>query len=458
MNIRIIIVALISSLTLLKINSAAQNLVLQAYIQDGIKSNLQLQQEQLSYDRSLQNLQLAKALFLPYLSANTSYSWAQGGRKISIPVGDLMNPAYQTLNTLTADSPTPTSFPHIENASTQFLPNDFHDTKLRVIQTVFNPEIYFSYKAQKELITVQQAQKNVYENELKYNITSAYYQYLESVEATKILTQTHTLLKELLSINQKLVANDKATKDVVLNTDYELNKIEQQLEEAEKNSAIYKSYFNFLLNRELAADIQKDTSAINAITSSYTLKELTTTALSQRQEIKQAEGGLQANELLVSLSRGNAILPKINLVGDAGYQGTQYKFSDAQRYWFFQFNLSWDLFKGGEKQAKVQQAKIDYQITENKMQQLKKQIELQVIQSYHEFKAAQRSFITSQSGVKSTEKSFQIIRSKYNEGQAIMLEYLDAENKLTTARMTLAINTYELLRREAALQKTIANL
>jgi hypothetical protein len=39
-----------------------------------------------------------------------------------------------------------------------------------------------------------------------------------------------------------------------------------------------------------------------------------------------------------------------------------------------------------------------------------------------------------------------------------MLEYLDAENKLTTPRMMEVINTYEHLRRDAAVQKTIANL
>jgi outer membrane protein TolC len=123
-----------------------------------------------------------------------------------------------------------------------------------------------------------------------------------------------------------------------------------------------------------------------------------------------------------------------------------------------QFSLSWDLFKGGEKRAKIQQAKIDYRIMENKMEQLKKQIELQVIQSFHELSAAKSAYLTSQSGIRKSEKMFQIVQAKYNEGQAIMLEYLDAENKLTTARLTQVINTYELLRREAALQKTIAKL
>lgn len=432
----------------------SQSPILEHYIEEGVKSNLQLQQEELSYERRVEDLELARALFMPQLGFNASYSFANGGRKISIPIGDLLNPVYSTLNSLTKTS----NFPMVENQSTQFLPNNFHDTKLRVIQPIFNPDIYFNYKAQKDLVSVQQAQRNAYENELKFNIASSYYQYLETEASLRILHQTRTILLELLKINQRLVANEKATRDVVLTTDYELDKLDQQLADAEKNNAVAKSYFNFLLNRDLNADIEQDTVVVNNVTAKYDLQQLTTSALDNRQELKQARGGVAATNELTSLNKAGMALPKISVVGDAGYQGYQYKFNGDQQYWLVQFSLTWDIFKGGEKRSRMQQARIDYRIAENRMEQLKKQIELQVIQAYHELEAAQRSFATSLSGVKSTERSFQIIRSKYSEGQAIMLEYLDAENRLTTARLTQVINTYELLRKEAALQKTIANL
>ena len=434
--------------------AVAQSPVLDAYLQQGLKSNLQLQQEQLNFERSEQNLQLARALFFPQVSANASYGFAEGGRKIIIPVGDLLNPVYSSLNTLTGTN----NFPQIPNVNEQFLPDNFHDTKLRVIQPLFNPEIYFNYKAQKELISVQDAQRRAYENELKYSITSSYYQYLESEESLVIYGKTKELLTELLKVNQKLVANDKATRDIVLNAAYELDKIEFQLAQARKNNQVAKSYFNFLLNRDLSAPIDKDSTIRASLAVQSELATLTETALNQRQEIKQLQGVLQTNEQVISLSKGNAYLPKINAVGDLGYQGFKYKFDFPQQYWLVQFSMSWDLFKGGEKKVKMQQAKLDYQVTENKMAQLKKQIELQVIQSYYDLEATEQSYQAAQGGIRNAEKSFQIIRTKYFEGQALMIEYLDAQNKLTTARLAETIGAYEVLRSEAALQKTIANL
>jgi outer membrane protein len=434
--------------------SRAQGSLLQAYIDEGLKSNLQLKQEQLNYDRSIENLNVARSLFFPQVGFNASYSLASGGRKIDLPLGDLMNPVYATLNKLTDSN----QFPQLANQSIQFLPNNFHDTKVRVIQPIITPDILFAFKAQKELISVQQAQKNAYENELKYSITSAYYQYLQSEEALKVLTETRGFLVELVKLNQKLVANQKATKDVVLGAEYELNKIDQQLAEAAKNHEVAKAYFNFLLNRDLTSDISIDSTLVSGAPETQSLEQLREIALSQRQEIKQLQHGLSASEQLVELNRKSALLPKVNVVGDVGYQGFEYKFDNSQQYMLLQFSLSWDIFKGGEKRAKTQQARIDYQVVENKMEQLRRQVELQVIQSHYERQATEQAWTTAQSGVKSAEKNFQIVRSKYNEGQAILLEYLDAQNKWTTARLTQSIRLFDLLRAEAALQKTIASI
>jgi len=427
--------------------------ILQGYIDEGLKSNLQLKQEQLNYDKSVEALNVARALYFPQIAINANYTLAHGGRKIDLPLGDLMNPVYATLNKLTDSN----QFPTLANQSINFLPNNFHDTKVRVVQPIFNPDIYFNFKAQKELISVQQAQKNAYENELKYSISAAYYQYLQSEQVLKVLVETRGFLTELLKVNQKLVANHKATKDVVLSAEYEINKIDQQLAETAKNNQVAKSYFNFLLNRDMTSGIVIDSTLVSS-NETQSLEQLREVALSQRQEIKQLQGGLAASEQVLELNRTSALLPKINVVGDIGYQGFQYKFDNSQQYALVQFSLSWDLFRGGEKRAKTQQARIDYQVVENKMEQLRRQIELQVIQTHYEREASEQAWITAQSGVRAAEKNFQIIRSKYEEGQAIMLEYLDAQNKWTTARLTQSLRLFDLLRAEAALQKTISSI
>ena len=429
----------------------AQNGILEQYIQESLKSNLQLKQEQLNIEKSLAGLYQSRSLFFPQLSFNTSYTLANGGRKITIPVGDLMNPVYSTLNQLTGND----NFPQIENSTTQFLPNNFHDTKLRVIQPLFNSDIYYGYKAQKELISVQHAQKNAYENQLRFSVTSAYLLYLQSEEAISILDATKNFLHELVRFNEKLYLNDKVTRDVLLSSQYELTKIDQQLSEAEKNNQSALSYFNFLLNRDWTSEIIKDTLMISPV-QNESIQTLAQQAWENREELKQLQGASRVNDALVSMANSNKFLPQLSAVADIGYQGFHYQFDDEQRYALVQFNLAWDLFKGGEKKSKLRQYQFDQQILENKLEQTRRQIELEVIQAYNELTAAEKSFVASQAGVESAEKAFHIMNVKYREGKAVLIELMDAKNKLTLSQLSLSVNRFELLRKEAALQKAVA--
>ena len=428
--------------------------VLDQYLRQGVESNLQLQQETLNYQRSVEGLAVARSYFMPNLLVNANYTLAGGGRTIQFPVGDLLNPVYATLNQLTGSE----RFPQITNVNEQLAPNNFHETTLRVIQPIFNPDIYFGYKAQKELVTVQQAQKLAYENELKYNILAAYYQYWQTEDALRVIENGQRILQEALRVNKKLVSTEKATRDAVYNTEYEISQLQQQHTEMQKNRDVGQAYFNFLLNRPLGEPILKDTLALAA--SSPTGQDVTalqTLALQQRQEIKQLQNALRANEQLLALNRSSAA-PRVVAVGDAGYQGFRYTFDNTQDYWLVQFRLTWDIFKGGEKRARTQQARIDYQVMENKLAQTRQQIEWQVIQAYRTLQAAEQSYQTAQAGAVSAEKTFQIMQAKYREGQAILLEFLDARNRITTAGLNVSIARYELLRAQADLQKTISTL
>ena len=385
------------------------------------------------------------------MSLNASYTLADGGRTITIPVGDLMNPVYGTLNQLTGTN----NFPQIENSTTQFLPNNFHETRLRVIQPLFNSDIYYGYKAQKELITVQQAQRNAYENQLRFSVASSYFQFLQSDEAIAILLNTRRFLSELVAFNEKLYLNNKVTRDVVLSSEYEFAKTEQQLAEAEKNNQTAKAYFNFLLNRDWDSEIVKDSLLITS-GSRESIQILARQAWENREELKQLQAASRANEVLVSMANGNKLLPQLSAVAEAGYQGFEYKFNDEQQYVLVQFNLAWDIFKGGAKKSKLRQSQIDQELLGSKLDQTKKQIELEVIQAYQELKAAEKSFLTSQTGVEASQKAFQIVNAKYREGQALLIELLDSKNKVTMALLSLSVNRFELLRKEAALQKAVA--
>ncbi len=121
--------------------AGAQNPVLEEYITQGLQSNQGLKQAKLDYAANLSALKEARGLFFPDLSLNARYTVADGGRTIEFPVGDMLNPVYSTLNVLTGTD----AFPQIENQEFAFLRPKEHETKMTLVQPIFNTDLIYNH-------------------------------------------------------------------------------------------------------------------------------------------------------------------------------------------------------------------------------------------------------------------------------------------------------------------------
>ena len=86
---------------------------LDSYIKTALNNNETVKQQQFLLTKSLYALKEAKSLFLPSVGFIGTYTLAEGGRTGDIPVGDLVNPVYETLNQLTGTN----NFPQLQNQS-----------------------------------------------------------------------------------------------------------------------------------------------------------------------------------------------------------------------------------------------------------------------------------------------------------------------------------------------------
>ena len=141
-------------------------------------------------------------------------------------------------------------------------------------------------------------------------------------------------------------------------------------------------------------------------------------------------------------------------VVDYGFQGEKYKFTDEDDFIMASFVLSWDLFKGFQNKAKIQQAAIDKQIIETKYKEAENQIKLQVINSYYELEAAEKAITAAKQQTLSAKKSFEIIDKKYKEGQANLIQFIDARTTMTNAEYNVIITTYDYKIKYAEFERT----
>ena len=186
------IIVILSGLAL---GAAGQEEALDNYVDEGLKNNLALKQKEVSYQKSVEVLKQARALFFPDISLNARYTAAEGGRIIEFPVGTMLNPVYQSLNYLLGQD----LFPDIENMEFGFYRPTEHETKVRLAQPIIDTKIIYNQRINKELSNAIRADAGAYKRQLVAEIKTAYFNYQKTVSLLQLVDDTRELLVENMS-------------------------------------------------------------------------------------------------------------------------------------------------------------------------------------------------------------------------------------------------------------------
>lgn len=439
-----IIILLIT--TLFPLN--AQSKILFEYIKTGLDNNLVLKQKNIAIEKASASLKEARSLFFPVVNFQSDYNIADGGRKIDIPVGDMLNPVYSTLNQLTQSK----SFPNIQNQSTQLLPDDYHDTRIELKMPIFNTDIWYNNKIKEEAINLKNAEKDTYKRELVKEIRTAYYNYLKSVRAIEIYKNAGHLLNDNYTLTESLIKNNMALKSSLLKLSAEISKNEAALTESVNNSKNAASYFNFLLNKPLDSEISADTSLLNSNETSFLSTEYTAAG---REELTQIKSGITQTEYLKSMNNGEYI-PTLGAFLAAGYQGTKFKFDSDQRYYLFGLQVKWNLFNGFGSSAKKEQTEYDISALKLKLEETEKQLNLQISAAVQNLNTSQAKVKSAKLNLEYSQEYYRQMRLRYMAGQALLIELTDALNQHINNQMIYQIASAEVLIKKAELERAAA--
>lgn len=407
----------------------AQN-KLESYIQTGLKNNEVIKQHNFDINKSMYALKEARALFYPTVSLNGSYTKAEGGRTIDIPIGDMLNPVYSTLNQITNSN----AFPMLENQSVLINPDNFYDAKIHTTMPLLNFEIIYNKRIKTQQTTLQKIELEIYQRELVKEIKIAYYKYLQSVEGIKIYEDALALVKENQRVNQALFKNEKINRTAVLRSDNEVIRIQANLETARQTSNNARSYFNFLLNQKLDTAIETDQSEASPI-------EVLSENTQNREELQKLTQAKEINENVSKLTK-SYWLPKVSGFADFGIQDFDFEADKNSRYYFAGVGLEWNIFSGNKNKWKLKQVQEDSKKIISQTDNVKQQLLLQFQVSQNNLKSALEQFYADKNQKQSAKKYNDDITKLYKEGQAIYIELLDAQNQWVNAQLNTNISLY----------------
>ena len=421
--------------------------VLDDYIQEGLKSNLVLQQKTISWEQAQQSLQVARSYFLPSITLLTDYTSGEGGRSISMPIGDLLNPVYASLNQITQSD----QFQQVENVNQNFFPKNFYDARVRTSVPLINTDLYMNRNIQGQQVMMKQFEVAAYKRQLVFDIKSAYFIYLGTTAAVKIYESALELVNKNVDINESLLRNGKSLPANYLRSKSELERVKAELNSAQNRVANARKYFNFLLNKDLDAHIDVNYQALEA-------EQADTTHLmvEGREELQMLRTAKEINRTTLRLTKLSRV-PKVNAFFDLGSQAANWRVNDNSQYYLVGVQLSMPLFQGFRTNHTIRQNSLEIEKTQLVLSNTTQQLNLAAMVAKNDLQTATQNYFASREQLKSAQSYFNLVEKGYQQGVNSLIEFLDGRNQFTLSQLQQNVRLYEMLIASAKLERETAS-
>jgi outer membrane protein len=425
--------------------------VARGYVQIALAQNIALQEQHLDVEAAQAALTAAKAQFFPELALQARYSRSDGGRVIDLPLGTLLNPAYQTLNELLVAQGQAPRFTTLPDQTIPFQRGREQDTRITLRQPLYAPAIPAALRAQRELLHSSEFAQIALSRRLQRDVQVAYLGWLKAQRARSILNSTAAVLAENLRVNESLFRNGKITRDQVLRAQAEQLAVTQQQREALGLIDQSRSYVNFLLNRPLDTTLEdariSDSPIADATREPLDLRQA---ALADRAELAQLDAVIRAADAQQKIARA-ALKPTLSLGVDAGTQGEEYRLGPGYNFIAGSLVASWKFFDGGANRANADRARLAARKARLQRDEIALQVQLEVQQALDRLATSVESLSVAQARQAAAAAALQIAIRKRDVGNISQVEFLDARNALTAGELGLNITRFELLEHQIEL-------
>jgi outer membrane protein len=448
--------------------AAAQTIeaTVEQLVREAETANLELAGAQAGVAQRLAVLDQARARFLPAIDLGLRYSVADGGRQIDIPVGDMLNPVYQSLNSLLEANGQPAPFTPIDNQSIPFLRPHEQQSAVTLTQPLYDARLGAAARAAEYEYQGSRQGLDAFRIRLRRDVQQAYLRWLATRQSKAILQASLEAAQENLRVNESLFRNGRVTRDLVLRAEADVLEIQQQIESTGGAERIAANYVNLLRNAPLDATLPqatvgdadvirlRDALIRQAGKAAGTPSSLQDTAVDRRQELKQIDSGLQAAGAAEDLARA-AFKPQLALAVDAGIQGEDYGFGSDDGYVLASLVLRFNFYSGGADRASLRQARARSQELRAARDLAEQQIRLEVLEAVKDFEVAEASLRTASKRVEAAEGAFEIARRKRDLGQIPQVEFIDARRAVTSAQLNQQVNRFQALSALAAVEYAV---
>jgi outer membrane protein TolC len=117
--------------------------------------------------------------------------------------------------------------------------------------------------------------------------------------------------------------------------------------------------------------------------------------------------------------------------------------------------VNWNIFDSGVTKAKVDEAEIAHDVALLTLEKDRETVDLNLRTAYYNMREAEKRLDSTSDAVGQAEEDYYIAKEKYRAGEGLMLDIIDAQLALSTAKMNHISAQYDYARYKAEVENAM---
>lgn len=416
---------------------STQSITLQQALELARRNNRELQTAQLTLERERAALQEALAAEFPTAGVSADFSRTDSAQAELLNRRQANNPQF-----LGDQSPVSASF----NTALE-LSYDLYTAGRRPA----------TIRAAEEQVRFQQLEVERLSEQLRLNVTNAYYDLQEADAQVEITRAAVTDAAQSLRDAQLLERAGLGTRFDILQAQVSLANANQDLTRSISQQRIRRRQIVQLLSLAQSVEVSAADPIEVAGQWNLSLEQSIILAYKNRSELEQQLVQRDINEQQRRIALA-AIRPQASLSASYNILGVLNDNEGPADGLTLGARLRWNFFDGGAARARAEQAKKNIAIAETRFANQRNQVRFEVEQAFYQLNANAQNIQTSSFALVQAEESLRLARLRFQAGVGTQTDVINQQTSLTRARVNQLTAILDYNRALAALQRAITNL
>lgn len=313
-------------------------------------------------------------------------------------------------------------------------------------------------RAAEDAVKIQELQVEVVREDLRLNITSAYYDLQQSDELVRIAEDT---VEQSLRSLSDASARERAgvgTRFDRLQAEVDLANDEQTLSNALRDQKVTRRQLVELLSLPPGIDLSASDPVEQAGVWDIPLEETLVLAYKNRAELEQQllQRDLENQQARAALANR---WPQLSAFAD--YQLNDLldntRVNADNEVLSVGLQMNWTLYNGGATRAQTRQQEIAADLAATQFADTREEIRFEVEEEYLNLDASFKNIQTARSAVDLAKESLRLARLRFGAGVGIQSDVLEAQTRLTEAEVNLVTAILDYNRALVSIQRAVSN-